>query len=210
MNTLPAKPKTVVVWDPLIRIFHWSLAAFFFIAYLSEDDLPALHVYAGYAVAGLLVFRLVWGIIGTRHARFTDFVTRPSEAIRYIGNLVSGRPGHYLGHNPAGGAMIVALLLTLAITAFTGMALIAGEGSGPLAGTFVVAWSGDWLEETHDVFANLALFLVFFHVAGVLVGSLAHRENLIKAMFTGRKPVSPADDGVEHGIPAAHLKKGAS
>jgi cytochrome b len=180
----------VPVWDPLIRIFHWSLAGFFLLSYVTEGELLTVHVYAGYAVAGLIVFRLIWGLIGTRHARFTDFVTGPARLTRYLGQLVTGRAPRYLGHNPAGAAMIIALLASLALTAFTGMALIAGDGIGPLAGTIFTKLSGEALEEVHELFANLVLFLVVLHVAGMLVSSLLHQENLVKAMVTGRKQLT--------------------
>jgi len=187
MQTETRTRETIPVWDPLVRIFHWSLAGFFFIAYLTEDELLSVHVYAGYAVAGLIFFRLVWGLIGTRHARFSDFVTSPGGVMRYVGRLLAGRAPHYAGHNPAGGAMIVALLVSLVLTAFFGMALIAGDGNGPLAGTFVAAYSGEAMEELHELFANLTLFLVALHVAGVMVSSLLEGQNLVKAMITGRK-----------------------
>lgn len=185
------QPDTVTVWDPLVRIFHWSLVAFFFIAYLTEDDLLTVHVYAGYAVAGLVAFRLLWGIIGTRHARFTDFVTGPGAVKRYLGRLFTGRAPHYLGHNPAGAAMIIALLLSLILTTFTGAVLIAGDGHGPLAGTFFAGLSGDSFEEMHEFFANFTLFLVGLHVLGVVVSSFLHRENLVRAMVTGRRHRGP-------------------
>lgn len=192
MQSIRNQRKGTRVWDPLVRIFHWSLAAFFFIAYLTEDDLLTVHVYAGYAVAGLVGFRLLWGVIGTRHARFSDFVTGPGAVRRYLGQLFTGKAPHYLGHNPAGAAMIIVLLASLAATAFTGAVLIAGDGQGPLAGTVFAALSGESFEETHEFFANFTLFLVGLHVAGVVVSSLLHRENLVRAMITGRKPVDPA------------------
>jgi cytochrome b len=187
MRSAPERQGSVLVWDPLIRIFHWSLAGFFLLAYVTEDDMLTMHVYAGYAVAGLVVFRLIWGIIGTRHARFSDFVTGPAEFRRYLGQLVIGRAPRYLGHNPAGAAMIIALLFGVALTAFTGMAMIAGEGSGPLAGTLFANLPDEALEDVHEFLANFTLFLVVAHVVGVLVSSLLHRENLVKAMLTGRK-----------------------
>lgn len=207
MQTKTERQETIAVWDPLVRIFHWSLAAFFFIAYLTEDELLSVHVYAGYAVAGLIGFRLVWGLIGTRHARFSDFVTGPAGVLRYLGRLLTGRAPHYAGHNPAGGAMILALLVSLALTAFFGMALIAGDGNGPLAGTFAAGWSGEWTEEAHEVFANLTLFLVFLHVAGVVVSSLLEGQNLVRAMITGRKKASSPASAMED-APSAHGLEG--
>ncbi len=180
--------QTLRVWDPLVRIFHWSLVLFFFTAYLSEDDFESLHVWAGYTVAGLVTFRIIWGLIGTRHARFSDFVYSPANVFRYLIALPAGRAARYIGHNPAGGAMIIALLISLAGTTLFGMALYgADEHAGPLAGTWLASFGEHDLEEVHEFFANLTLALVGLHVAGVLISSLLHRENLIRAMITGRK-----------------------
>lgn len=197
MQTLPVRRETIKVWDPLVRVFHWSLAAFFLIAYVTEDDLLSVHVYAGYAVAGLVAFRLIWGLIGTRHARFTDFVAGPRAVKQYLGELLTARAPRFIGHNPAGAVMIIALLLVVGLTAFTGMALIAGDGAGPLAGTVFASLSGDSLEDVHEFFANLTLVLVILHVAGAVVSSFLHSENLVRAMITGRKVLEPrpADSG---------------
>ncbi|WP_242521629.1 cytochrome b/b6 domain-containing protein [Motiliproteus sp. SC1-56] len=179
--------RWVRVWDPLVRLFHWSLAGFFLIAYLTEDDWLDLHSVAGYAVVGLLLFRVAWGFIGTRHARFTDFVASPGTVGRYLGSLLRGQPAHYEGHNPAGGLMILLMLVVLALTCFTGVVTLASEGLGPLSGTFLAGLSEELFEELHEGLANLMLGLVVVHVAGVLVSSLAHHENLVRAMITGRK-----------------------
>jgi cytochrome b len=199
MQFNPKPRETVPVWDPLVRIFHWSLVGFFLLAYVTEDELLTVHAYAGYAVAGLIVFRLIWGLIGTRHARFSDFLTGPATLKRYLGQLLKGRAPRYVGHNPAGAAMVIALLVTLALTAFTGMALIAGDGSGPLAGTIFANLSGRTLEEVHEFCANLVLGLVVLHIAGVLISSLMHQENLVKAMVTGRKRLARAP-GSDNGL----------
>lgn len=206
MNTAIAKPgltdhhsdshcpeevqKPVKVWDPLVRVFHWTLVSAFFVAYLTEDDLLDLHVYAGYLIGGLLVFRLLWGLVGTRHARFSDFVKRPSEVWAYVKSLIGRHPKRYLGHNPAGGAMVVALLVSLLMVTISGVALYGVEESaGPMAAS--LSWMGDFwaevLEEIHEFFANLTLTLVFFHVLGVLMASFQHKENLAKSMVDGFK-----------------------
>ena len=179
--------NTIKVWDPLIRLFHWSLVLFFFIAYLTEDEWLTLHSYAGYSVGFLIAFRLLWGFIGTQHARFANFVTRPRTSIRYLIQELQGKAKHYLGHNPAGAAMIVALLISLSITTFTGMSLLATQGSGPLAQTFIASSSAEMQEEIHEFFANFTLLLVIIHIAGVALGSLVHKENLVRAMLTGNK-----------------------
>lgn len=192
----------IKVWDPAVRSFHWLLAVLFALAYLSEDA-ETLHVYAGYAVLGLIGFRLVWGFIGTKHARFGDFIYGPAAVARYARSLLSGKPIHYLGHNPIGGWMIVLLLLSLFGTCWTGLKLYAvEEGKGPLAQTPAIvasAWADDeehghgngegeeFWEEAHEVLTNLTLLLVFIHIAGVVVASRLHGENLARAMVTGYK-----------------------
>ena len=182
----------IKVWDPLVRVFHWLLVLAFFTAYLTEgeDETLVVHTWAGYAVVGLILVRLVWGVIGTRHARFGDFVTRPAAVKDYLLSVLRLHPRRYLGHNPAGGLMVIALLVSLFATVSTGMSLYAiEEQAGPLA-----AWLGGlgefWeevFEGVHEFFANFTLFLVVMHVAGVLVESLLHSENLVRSMITGRK-----------------------
>lgn len=126
--------KTVKVWDPLVRIGHWTLVAAFFAAYFSEDDLMSVHIWAGYIVGAYVIIRIVWGLIGSRYARFSHFVYSPGKIIGYLKQLAAGKAQHYIGHNPAGGAMVVALLLSLSVTAFTGLKLYAVEDNkGPLA-----------------------------------------------------------------------------
>jgi cytochrome b len=184
------KHNTVRVWDPLVRVFHWTLVAAFLTAYLVEDDWLALHVLAGYTVLGLLLFRLVWGVIGTRHARFTDFVRSPAVVLAYLKDVLATRAKRYLGHNPAGGAMVITLLASLIFTTVSGLALYGhGEFSGPLTGLMQRApdWLGNTLDEAHEFFANLTLALVLLHLAGVALASQQHGENLVRSMVTGRK-----------------------
>ncbi|WP_133179126.1 cytochrome b/b6 domain-containing protein [Shewanella decolorationis] len=182
-------PQNIKVWDPLIRIFHWSLVGFFTLAYLTEgeDEWMNIHSYAGYSILTLLVFRLLWGVIGTHHARFINFVTRPSIAWAYLKELFTGKAKDYIGHNPAGALMIVALILSIGFTGLSGMALYATDGQGPLATSFFATWPEGALKEVHEFFANFSLFLIATHVGGVIVSSLLHRENLVKAMLTGKK-----------------------
>ncbi|MCP5162174.1 MAG: cytochrome b/b6 domain-containing protein [Hahellaceae bacterium] len=180
----------VRVWDPLVRLFHWFLVGAFFLAYLTEDDFITIHSWAGYTVLGLLVIRIVWGLIGTRHARFSDFVYSPKNILIFLKDTLALRAKRYLGHNPAGGAMVILLMLSLIATTVSGVVLFGvDEGQGPLA-SWVINHENFWaemLEEVHEFFANFTLFLVFVHVAGVIVESLIHRENLIGAMFSGNK-----------------------
>jgi cytochrome b len=177
------------VWDPLVRLFHWTLVIAFGVAWLTEDDWMTLHSYAGYLVIGLLLFRLFWGVVGPRHARFSDFVKSPSTVIGYLKDLTKLRARRYVGHNPAGGAMIVALLICLVLTAVTGLLAYGATGSGPLTGLFAssAGFGSEWLEEVHEFFANFTLLLVVVHVGGVAFESLLHKENLVRSMFTGTK-----------------------
>ena len=183
---------TVKVWDPLIRVFHWSLASFFILAYLTEGEIMPLHAYAGYTAVALVVFRVIWGFIGTHHARFNDFVSGPTTTVSYLKDIVQGKARRFIGHNPAGAAMIIALLLCITLTAISGMALWSIDGEGPLANSFFANMNDHDLKEVHELFSNLTIALVTLHVAGVVVSSWMHRENLVKAMVTGKKP---ADHG---------------
>lgn len=180
------------VWDPVVRVGHWTLVFTFFTAYFTEGE-PPLHMWAGYLLATVVLLRLLWGFVGTRHARFGDFLYSPARIAAYLRSLWRGRPEHFRGHNPAGGLMILLLLLSLALTAGSGMALYAADDhAGPLAGLIAASESAEELwEEVHEFFGNLTLLLVIVHVAGAVVSSLLHRENLVKAMITGRKAEVP-------------------
>ena len=192
--------NTIPVWDRFVRLFHWLLVAAFFTAYLVEDELLGVHVWAGYLVFSLVVLRLAWGFVGSRHARFDDFARRPREVIGYLKSTFSGRARRYLGHNPAGGAMVIALIGSLLATTVLGMLLLGSEPGnalfGLVSGLGLAGEAGEEaLEEVHEFFANFTLALVGLHVAGVLLSSLAHRENLVRAMVTGRKrPNRPEEE----------------
>lgn len=198
--------QRIKVWDIAVRLFHWSLAILFFLAYLSGELEGSVHALAGYAVLALLGIRLVWGFIGTKHARFSDFIYGPAATLRYVRSLASRSPLHYLGHNPLGGWMVVALLASLLGASWSGLEAYAVKGHGPLAGIekqFIApamanddedregegeeAEGDEFWEEIHESLSNLALFLVFLHIVGILIASALHRENLIKAMITGYK-----------------------
>ncbi len=198
MSTYSQKSSTIKVWDPLIRIFHWSLVLSFALAFITEDDWLSLHVQAGYAVSLLIGFRLIWGLIGTRQARFFTFIKSPAVVMSYFRQMLSLKVPHYLGHNPVAAVMVVALLVSIALVSFTGMVTIASEGQGPLASTIFASWSGDWMEEVHEFFANFTLLLIIAHVSGVVLSSLLEGENLVKAMITGRKKNSPHWQDVEN------------
>jgi len=171
---------SVKVWDPLVRICHWALVIAFFTAFLSAEDSAALHERSGWVVLGLVGFRLIWGVVGTRHARFAAFVPSPARLLSYLRDLLRGAARRYIGHTPAGGAMIVALLVALGATAGTGAAMTTEWG-----------WDNHALKEAHEAMANLTLALIGMHVAGVVAMSLLHRENLVAAMLTGRKRARP-------------------
>ncbi|MDH4134195.1 MAG: cytochrome b/b6 domain-containing protein [Gammaproteobacteria bacterium] len=168
--------KRILVWDIPTRVFHWLLAGSFTGAFLTAESETwrDLHVLLGYTVFGLIGFRILWGFIGTRYARFASFTFRPSQVVAYLRSLLSRSPQHYLGHNPAGSWVIYALLLLGIASGITGYATYNEIG-------------GEWLEELHEAAANSMLALVGLHVAGVVVSSLLHRENLVRAMIDGYK-----------------------
>ena len=180
----------IKVWDPLVRFFHWSLVSAFTIAYITEDDYLTVHSWAGYLILVLLAIRIIWGFVGTRYARFSNFVYSPATIIRFIKDTLSFKAKRYIGHNPAGGAMVILLIISLLLTTVTGIFLLGAEEQvGPAAQIF--SGSGEYwediLEETHEFFANFTVILVFFHVLGVLAESFIHKENLISAMLSGFK-----------------------
>lgn len=181
----------VKVWDPLVRIFHWALVSFYsfsyILTYFEGDDVEIVHVWSGYTIASLISFRLIWGFIGSKYARFSHFVKSPRVVIDYLKQIKQGHPKRHLGHNPAGGAMIVALISSLVLTVLCGLTLIAIDGNGPFAQTFLANLPEDPMEDIHSFFANFTLALIALHVLGVKLASKQHNENLIKAMFTGLK-----------------------
>ncbi|HYN77065.1 MAG TPA: cytochrome b/b6 domain-containing protein [Lamprocystis sp. (in: g-proteobacteria)] len=180
----------VRVWDPFVRLFHWGLAIAVLIAFVTEDDLLGLHTWAGYTVLALIGARLVWGLIGPRHARWSDFVRGPRATLAYLRDILRGRAARHLGHNPTGAAFVVAVLLGFTATAVTGMAVLgASEFSGPLASVMQGVSSGTAhdLEEVHEFIAWATLCLIPLHLLGVALASLQHRENLVRGMIDGYK-----------------------
>ena len=179
-----AGQRKTLVWDAPVRVFHWLMVLSFAGAYVTAESerWRLLHVTLGYTMAGLVGFRIVWGLVGTRHARFNSFVRGPAAVKRYLLAILRGRPEHHVGHNPAGALAIVAMLgLTLAIAA-SGWSIYNEIG-------------GDWLEEVHEFAANLMLAIIGVHIAGVLLASWMHHENLTRAMIDGRKAARP-EEGV--------------
>lgn len=169
-------PETVKVWDAFVRIFHWTLVLLFVSAVLTSETAGYLHQPLGYAIAGLLGARLVWGFIGSKTARFRDFVYRPATIAGFLRDSLRGRAQRYIGHNPAGGAMVIALIVAIGGTCILGFMMM-----------FDMFWGVEWVEEAHECLAWATVGLVGLHVLGVILASLEHRENLIRAMFTGRK-----------------------
>ena len=191
----------VRIWDPFVRIFHWTVVIGFFIAYFTEDEMLTLHVWAGYVIGVLLAMRIVWGFVGPKHARFWDFIFSPFRVWTYLVDLVRFRGKRYLGHSPAGGAMVIVLIIGLAATVFSGLEFYAvSRNAGPLA-THEVAVSPQtappagtrrsperrFWHETHEILANVMMVLVILHICGVVLASVVHRENLPRAMITGEK-----------------------
>lgn len=196
-ETAESPANWVRVWDPLLRIFHWTLVVAFATAWLTADEMQSVHEFAGYAVASLIGFRLIWGLVGSRYARFSQFVRGPAATLSYVGDIAKGRERRFLGHNPAGAAMVVALLVTLSGTALTGW-LMEEPGRAETAARqlqFVApAFADDDddeaespLKEVHETLANAMLLLIALHLGGVALASYRHRENLVRAMVTGRK-----------------------
>ncbi|MCC2652663.1 MAG: cytochrome [Microvirga sp.] len=175
----PASAPMVRVWDLFVRIFHWSLVFLFLVAFATGDEFERLHIAVGYAIAALIALRVAWGFVGSRHARFSDFVRPPAETLGYMRKAVRGRAPRYLGHNPAGGLMTLALLGMITSIAATGFMM-----------TTDAFWGAEWVEDLHEGLVYVTLGLIALHVAGVLVTSYEHGENLVKAMITGRKRAS--------------------
>jgi cytochrome b len=172
----------VKVWDPVIRVFHWGLAAAVILALISDGN-RSLHEAAGYVALALIVIRVAWGFLGSRQARFSSFVQPPGAILAYLRDIARFRARRYLGHNPAGGAMILLLMATVATAGI----------SGWLSETdrfFAVAW----VEDLHRAAGNLMIALIVLHLIGVLLSSLMHGENLVRAMITGRKPIAPRQE----------------
>jgi cytochrome b len=181
-----ARINRFFVWDLPTRVFHWLLFAAVAVAYLTGEEeegvLFTVHVGAGYLVAALLVFRIVWGFIGSEHSRFRDFMPTPARVKEHVQGLLAGKPKHYAGHNPVGGLAIFVIIAVLVGTLYTGL-----FGGG---------------EELHETFANLVLLVAALHVVGVIVESLLTGENLIPAMIHGRKNLPADAEGAHDSKPA--------
>ncbi|MBI1262062.1 MAG: cytochrome B [Rhizobiales bacterium] len=196
----------IKVWDIFIRIFHWTLVVAFSIAFFTEGDPFWLHTSAGFVVAGLVAARLVWGVVGPEHARFKNFAYGPRAVFGYLFDLIRFRSSRYLGHSPAGGAMVIALMIGLVGTTASGITMYFTHEEPDIRSESVMSADvmhieqGDedahddgkeheesFIVEVHDVLGHLTFFLVLFHIAGVTLASFAHHENLSRAMITGMK-----------------------
>ncbi|KPL51976.1 cytochrome B [Prosthecomicrobium hirschii] len=171
-----AAPRTLMVWDPLVRLFHWTVVAGCVVNSFVFEDGKTVHRYVGYVVAGALAIRILWGFVGTAHARFTDFVPGPARLIAYLRAMLAGREPRHVGHNPAASVMILTLMALLAAVSVTGWML-----------TLDAYFGEEWLEDLHELIANAILGLAVIHVLAAIYESMRHRENLILAMITGRK-----------------------
>ncbi|MEQ8692135.1 MAG: cytochrome b/b6 domain-containing protein [Pseudomonadales bacterium] len=180
---MPANSASSKVWDPIVRLGHWSLAAFFAAAYWTGGDWLDLHAHLGYCVGLLVLLRLYWGCVGPTPARFSSFVRPFADVRAFLYSLFKRSVLPHSGHDPAGGWMIVALLVALAVTAASGTVLFALEGRGPLAGSFVMSWPGATVEAVHHLASDISLVLICVHILGVLAVSWLTRQNLIGAMI---------------------------
>ena len=176
------KKSKILVWDAPVRVFHWLMVLSFAGAYLTSEGerWRLVHVTLGYTMGGLIAFRILWGLVGTRYARFSSFVRAPYSVIRYLKSMLNGTPEHHIGHNPAGAVAIVMLILLGAVLVTTGWSIYNDVG-------------GEWLEELHEVAGNLMLLVVGVHIAGVMVASWLHHENLARSMVTGMKEGTPSE-----------------
>ena len=170
------------VWDAPTRVFHWLLVFSFAGAYLtSESERWSLaHITLGYTLGGLIAFRLIWGFVGTRYARFTSFVKGPSEVLQYAKSMATLKPKHFVGHNPLGAVAIVLLIMSGIAIVVTGYAVFNEIG-------------GEWVAELHEVASHIMLILVGIHIVGVIAASWLHKENLARAMVNGFKQGKAAD-----------------
>jgi cytochrome b len=168
--------KRILVWDLPVRLGHWLMVGGFALAWATgeSESWRLVHVGAGATVVAVALFRVLWGVIGSRHARFADFVRGPAAVADYLAGMLRAAPPHHTGHNPAGALAIVALLALAIMTGASGWLTYQELG-------------GEWLEEFHEAAAAAMLAVVVVHVGGVALGSVMHRENLVGAMFSGRK-----------------------
>ncbi|MGA7749805.1 MAG: cytochrome b/b6 domain-containing protein [Gallionella sp.] len=177
--------RRILVWDMPTRAFHWLQVLSFGTAYLTafSERLRNYHVALGYILLGLLVFRLLWGFIGTRYARFSSFLFNPKEIVTYLLTMVKGRPVHYLGHNPAGSVSVWLLFALGLFICVTGVMALQDDAS-------------DLVVDLHGIATDVMLGVILLHLIGVLISSILHRENLVRSMFTGYKSAE-SDESIQ-------------
>lgn len=183
--------QQVKVWDGFVRFFHWSLVLSFVAAYLTfQFGMQETHAILGYFITGLIVFRVIWGFMDSKYARFSNFIYGPKTVISYLKSIRAGHPAHYLGHNPAGGIMVLALLFTLVVVTISGLVILGTiEFDGPLVGVLhnISDETAYTFREIHEICVNVMLVLIGLHIVGVILASVQHKESLVKAMLTGYK-----------------------
>jgi cytochrome b len=173
----------VRVWDPLLRTLHWALALSFIATWLSAETSEHTHELTGYVAGALVVARIAWGFLGPGYARFSQFVRSPSAVASYLKSIASGSERRFIGHNPAGGAMIVVLLASMAATVATGWMLSTDS-----------FWGSHAAQRLHSILARGVLLLVCLHLGGVALASVRHGENLVRAMIFGDKRAAQPGD----------------
>ena len=171
-----AASGTVKVWDPIVRLFHWTIVSACILNLFILEEGKYWHRQTGYVVAVAIVLRVIWGFIGTRHARFGDFFPTPGKVRAQILGMIEGRERRYIGHNPVASIMMLGLMALLAATALTGWMT-----------TLDAFWGDKWLEEVHCAIANGIMMLAFIHAGAAVIESWRHKENLVWSMVTGRK-----------------------
>ncbi len=181
----------VKVWDPVVRLFHWTLALGCIANLTVLREVEPAHEIVGYVILGAIAIRILWGFVGSPHARFADFLTGPRKLAAYLGALLRRRAPRHVGHNPAGALMMLTLIGLATICGVTGVMMEQD-----------MFWGEEWVEDVHETSANLILGLAIFHVLAALVESWHHRENLIRSMITGRKRAATGTD-VDH-APSSH------
>lgn len=181
------KAKTIPVWDPFIRLFHWSLLGTFGLCYFTQEEEYETHLLAGYFVLGLVLARIIWGLIGSRHAHFRDFLYPPTRVIAYLRGFLSGQLERYIGHTPAGGMMIILLLTSMLVITLSGIALDGAENRAGLLGSTAIFTLLEPIRRVHEISTDTALLLITIHVSAVLTTSVMHKENLPRSMLNGRK-----------------------
>jgi cytochrome b len=180
----------VKVWDPVVRLFHWTLTLGCIANLTVLREVEPLHEIVGYVILGAIAIRILWGFVGSAHARFSDFIPGPKRLMSYLASLIRGKAPRYVGHNPGGALMMLALVGLATVCGVTGVMMEQDA-----------FWGVEWVEDVHETAANLILALAILHVLAALVESWHHRENLVRSMITGRKRAATGTD-VDHAPPA--------